>query len=48
MNEIYEILEVELVQVGYWLIANRLSLNIDKTSYMIVANKRLTEKELVS
>ena len=46
MNEMYGVLAAELVQVGEWLHANRLSLTIDKTSYTIVTNRKLAEKEL--
>ena len=46
MNEMYDVLTAELVRVGEWLHANRLSLNIDKTSYMIVSNRKFAEKEL--
>ena len=33
---LYDILTLRLLRVGDWLLANRLSLYIDKTSYMIV------------
>ena len=46
MNEMYDVLAAELLRVGEWLYANRLSLNIDKTSYMIVTNRKFDEKEL--
>ena len=46
MNEMYDVLAAELVRVGEWLYANRLSLNIDKTSYMIVTKRKFDEKEL--
>ena len=39
-------LAAELERVGNWLPVNRISLNIDKTRYMIVSNKRFAEKEL--
>ena len=32
MNEMYDVLAAELLRVGEWLYANRLSLNIDKAS----------------
>ena len=46
MNAIYDILETELGRVSQWLHVNRLSLNIDKTNYMIITNKKIDEKEL--
>ena len=46
MNEMYDVLAAELLQVGKWLHANRLSLNIDKTSYLIFTNRKFDEKEL--
>ena len=44
-TEKYDVLAAELVIVGDWLLANRLSLYIDKTTYMIVTNKMFSEKE---
>ena len=46
MNEMYDVLAAELVRVGEWLHANRLSLNIDKTSYTIVTNRKFAVKAL--
>ena len=46
MNEMYDVLAAELLRVGEWFYANRLSLNIDKTSYMIVTNRKFDFKEL--
>ena len=46
MNEMYDVLATELLKVCEWLHANRLSLNMDKTSYMIVANRKFDEKKL--
>ena len=46
MNEMNDVLAEELVRVGEWLHDNKLSLNIDKTSYMIVTNRTFAEKEL--
>ena len=41
-------LAAELGRVGDWLLVNRLSLDRDKTSNMIAANRRFGEKELTS
>ena len=46
MNEMYDVLTAELLRVGEWRHANRLSLNIDKTSYMIVSSRKFEKKEL--
>ena len=46
MNEMYDVQAAELLRVGKWLHANRLSLNIDKISYMIVTNRKFDEMEL--
>ena len=46
MNEMYNVLAAELGRVGEWFHANRLSLNIGKTSYTIVSNRKIAEKEL--
>ena len=40
MNTIHATVNRELVGVDNWLKANRLSLNISKTSYMIVYNQK--------
>ena len=39
MNEMYDVLKAEFVLIGEWLLVNRLSLNIDKTSYLIATNR---------
>ena len=46
MNGIHDVLAAELVQVGVWLLANRLCLNRDKTSYMFVTNGIFAVKQL--
>ena len=46
MNEMYDVLTEELLRVGEWLHASRLSLNIDKTSDTVVSNRKFAEKEL--
>ena len=46
MIEMYDVLAAELLRVGEWLYASRLSLTIDKTSYMIVTNRKFDENEL--
>ena len=40
MNNVHATVNRELVGVDNWLKANRLSLNISKTSYMIISNKK--------
>ena len=46
MNVMHDFLTAELVQVSEWLHTTRLSLNIDRTSYMMASNKKFAEKEL--
>ena len=41
-----DVLAAEILRVGYWLFAKRLSFSIDKTCYMIVAKGEVVEKEL--
>ena len=36
LNELQQMLNKDLENIHKWLIANRLSLNVDKTEYMIV------------
>ena len=45
MKKIY-VLTAELIRVGGWFHANRLTLKINKTSYIIVSNKKFAKKEL--
>lgn len=40
-------MNLELVNVNNWLMSNRLSLNVDKTKYMIVTNKNLTNTDII-
>ena len=40
INNIHATVNRELVDVDNWLKANRLSLNISKTSYMIISNQK--------
>ena len=44
MNAIYDILETELGRVSQWLQVNVVSLNIDKTNYMIITIKKYEKK----
>ena len=46
MNEMYDVLAAELLRVGEWLYANRLSQNNYETSYMTITNRKFEEKEL--
>ena len=46
IDAIYTALRSELDKVSHWLQANRLSLNVNKTSYMIITNKKFNEREL--
>ena len=47
MNAMQDVLAAELVRVGDCLHNNRLSLKIDKSRYMIVRVKEITEKVLM-
>ena len=38
-SEIQDILEIELNKVHTWLLANKLTLNVKKTQYMLVRNR---------
>ena len=40
INNVHATVNRELVGVDNWLKANRLSLNINKTSYMIISNQQ--------
>ena len=40
INNVHATVNRELVGVNNWLKANRLSLNINKTSYMIISNQK--------
>ena len=40
INNVHDTVNRELVDVDNWLKANRLSLNISKTSYMIISNQK--------
>ena len=46
METIYINLATELKRVGQWVQVNRLSLNIDKTNYMIISNRKYNVKDL--
>ena len=39
LNDLYDDVNFELVQLDAWLSANRLSLNIDKTIYLVHSNR---------
>ena len=41
MNNVHATVNRELVGVDNWIKANRLSLNISKTSYMIFSNQKM-------
>ena len=45
-DALYASFNEELLKVREWLRVNRLSLNVDKTCYMIICNKKVEEKEL--
>ena len=45
-DALYAIFNEELNKVGEWLRVNRLSLNVDKTCYMIISNKKIEEKRI--
>ena len=40
INNVHATVNMELVGVDNWLKANRLSLNVSKTSYMIISKKK--------
>ena len=40
INNVHATVNRELVSVGNWLKANRLSHNVSKTSYMIISNQK--------
>ena len=40
INNVHATVNRELVEVDSWLKANRLSLNVSKTSYMIISNQK--------
>ena len=40
VNNVHAAVNRELVEVDNWLKANRLSLNVSKTSYMIISNQK--------
>ena len=39
LTQMFEVMNVELRKVDNWLCANKLSLNLDKTAFMIYSNK---------
>ena len=39
LTEIFEVMNAELRKVDNWLCANKLSLNLNKTAFMIYSNK---------
>ena len=39
-NNVHATVNKELEGVDYWLKANRLSLNVNKTSYMVISNQK--------
>ena len=39
LNELQQMLNKDLENIHKWLIANRLSLNVDKTEYVIVGSR---------
>ena len=41
INNVYEILNYNLAKIDKWLMANYLTLNVDKTNYILITNKRL-------
>ena len=43
-NNISNVMNVELVKVCNWIIANTLALNIDKTTYLHFAGKKISVK----
>ena len=40
INDVHATVNSELVGVDNWLKANRLSLNVNKTSYMLISNQK--------
>ena len=46
MTQLEQSLNKELNKVNEWLMANLLSLNISKTSYMIFRNKRKSDAQI--
>jgi hypothetical protein len=42
IDDLYKTINIDLVTLSDWLKANKLSLNISKTKYMLFSNKRLT------
>ena len=40
INNVHAIVNIELVEVDNWLQTNRLSLNVSKTSYMIISDQK--------
>ena len=40
INNVHTTVNMELVGIDNWLKANRLSLNVSKTSYMIISNQK--------
>ena len=47
LSVLQETLNTELHKISEWLTANRLSLNVDKTNFIMFRNKNCTSKELI-
>lgn len=43
LNVLTTLVNAELYNISNWLIANRLSLNVNKSSYMIISNKKIIQ-----
>ena len=46
MDDIEKLINKELADISMWLNANRLSLNIKKTQYMVFSRKKRTYKKI--
>ena len=45
LDDIEKLINKELADISMWLNANRLSLNIKKTQYMVFTRKKRTDKK---
>ena len=47
INELFRITNAELIKIGHWVVCNKLSINFEKTHYLIFSRKMLiTDKSL--